>query len=281
MPPLIRNISDTARWVAVYRANETDRPDAVFRDPFARELAGDRGQEIFSGLKEARRNEWPFIARTYVIDAFITEQVREGVDMVINLAAGLDTRPYRMTLPASLQWIEIDLPGILDYKEQILSGASPVCKLERIRLDLSDEAARRPVFESLARRARRVLVVSEGLLIYLSADQVRNLARDLATEPSFQRWIAEIASPGLLRLMQRSLGKAVADAGAPFQFAPPEGTAFFAPLGWNVVSVKSMLRVAGEIKRLPLFLRLFSWLPDPKGPAGNRPWSGVCLLARS
>jgi O-methyltransferase involved in polyketide biosynthesis len=44
--PLIRNISDTALWVAVYRARETDRPDAVFRDPFARRLAGERGEQI-------------------------------------------------------------------------------------------------------------------------------------------------------------------------------------------------------------------------------------------
>jgi len=44
--PLIRNISDTARWVAVYRARETERADGLFRDPFARRLAGTRGEEI-------------------------------------------------------------------------------------------------------------------------------------------------------------------------------------------------------------------------------------------
>src|SRR5713226_7063171 len=44
--PLIRNISDTARWVAVYRARESERPDALFKDTFARKLAGQRGEEI-------------------------------------------------------------------------------------------------------------------------------------------------------------------------------------------------------------------------------------------
>src|SRR4051794_2293342 len=46
--PLIRNISDTALWVAMYRAWETERPDPVFRDPYARRLAGTRGEEIMS-----------------------------------------------------------------------------------------------------------------------------------------------------------------------------------------------------------------------------------------
>src|SRR5246127_3336057 len=97
--PLIRNISDTARWVAVYRARETERPDAIFRDPFARRLAGERGEQIAQGMRTLARADWSFITRTYLIDRFVSAKVREGADMVVNLAAGLDTRPYRMDLP--------------------------------------------------------------------------------------------------------------------------------------------------------------------------------------
>jgi O-methyltransferase involved in polyketide biosynthesis len=49
--PLIRNVSDTALWVAVYRARETDRPDAVFRDPYARRLAGARLKRLSFGMR--------------------------------------------------------------------------------------------------------------------------------------------------------------------------------------------------------------------------------------
>src|SRR2546427_2139072 len=94
----IRNISDTARWVAVYRARETDRPNAVFRDPFARRLAGERGEQIAQAMPFDNRSGWPFVARTYLFDELIAQGVREGVDMVLNLAAGLDARPYRMDL---------------------------------------------------------------------------------------------------------------------------------------------------------------------------------------
>ena len=48
--PLIRDISDTARWMAVYRARESERPDAVFTDPFARRLAGERGEQIANAM---------------------------------------------------------------------------------------------------------------------------------------------------------------------------------------------------------------------------------------
>ncbi|HEY6387150.1 MAG TPA: SAM-dependent methyltransferase, partial [Candidatus Acidoferrum sp.] len=162
--PLIRNVSDTARWVAVYRARETERPDAHFRDPFARRLAGERGEQIAKSMPLGRDNDWSVITRTYLGDQFIKEQVQQGVDMVINLAAGLDARPYRMQLPASLKWIEVDLPEILAYKKEILRDEKPVCSLERIRLDLSNAALRRDLFAELGDRSQKALIITEGLL---------------------------------------------------------------------------------------------------------------------
>src|SRR5213596_4397947 len=166
--PLVRNISDTALLAAIYRARETERPDAVFCDPFARRLAGERGDQIAKSMPFSERATWAWITRTYAYDEFIKEQVREGVDMVVNLAAGLDARPYRMNLPASLHWIEVDLPGILDYKEDVLRGEKPACILDRIRLDLSDANARREVFAELGSRGSKALVISEGLIVYFT-----------------------------------------------------------------------------------------------------------------
>ena len=57
----IRNVSDTAKWVAEYRAMETDRPDAIFRDPYARRLAGVEGARIVDSLKQGRALAWPMI----------------------------------------------------------------------------------------------------------------------------------------------------------------------------------------------------------------------------
>jgi methyltransferase (TIGR00027 family) len=278
--PLIRNISDTARWVAVYRARETDRPDAIFRDPFARRLAGERGEQIANSMPLGRDNDWSMVTRTYLIDEFVTDQVRQGVDMVINLAAGLDSRPYRLQLPSTLRWIEVDLPEILDYKEGILRAEKPVCTLERFRLDLSNVNARRELFLQLGNRAKKALIITEGLIIYLTADEVSTLAQDLTTSPSFHSWILDIASPGLLRMLQKRMAAQLNQA-APFKFAPDEGLDFFLPYGWKPVDVRSLLKNAARLKRLSFFLRLVALLPESESSRRNRPWSGVCFLSRS
>jgi methyltransferase (TIGR00027 family) len=276
---LIHNISDTARWAAVYRARETERPDALFHDPFARRLAGERGEEIANAIAFSNQNTWSWLARTYLFDHFITQEIAGGCDLVINLAAGLDARPYRMNLPASLQWIEIDLPGILDYKEEILRGDKPVCALERIRLDLSEANARRECFAKLGSRGSKALIISEGLIVYFTTDEVGALAQDLAAPASFQRWLTDLASPGLLNLLKKKMGTQMGDS-AVLKFAPPEGPAFFGPYGWKPLEVRSFLKTAAQLKRLPFFLKIVSLLPESNGAQGSRPWAAACLMAK-
>jgi len=279
-PLEVRNISDTARWAAYFRAQETKRSDAIFRDPYAERLCGQHGVDIANTLPDGNKHAWAWVTRTHLFDHFITQELQRGVDLVLNLAAGLDARPYRMKLPASLQWIEVDLPEILTYKEEILAGEKPACALERIRLDLADVNARRALFAGLNQRAKKILVLVEGLLIYLSAAEVAALAKDLASGASFQRWLMDLCSPGLLKMMQKTTGKRLSEIGAPFKFAPAEGPEFFSPHGWEPMEVKGMLKTAAQFKRPPLLLRLFALLPEKKGPAGNRPWSGVGLFKK-
>ncbi len=278
--PLIRNISDTARWVAMYRAVETERTDPLFRDPFARRLAGTRGEEIAAVVRKRMKQSWPLVLRTYLFDSLIAEHLRQGGDMVLCLAAGLDARPYRMGLPQSLPWIEVDLPEILDYKESVLAGEKPRCALRRVRLDLSDRDARRALFAELGRQAKTALVVTEGLLIYLTPEQVASLADDLAEVPGFRRWAIDISSPGLRKRLTRQVGSLLAEAKAPFHFSPEEGPGFFTPHGWTPTDVRSMLKWAGKKGRLKPFFHLLSLLPDPKGRLGEHPWAAVCLLER-
>lgn len=134
---LIESISDTARWVAIYRAMESERRGALFNDPYARRLGGRRGEEIAARLPESKTAALSVIVRTQLLDELITNVVSEaGVDTVINLAAGLDARPYRMALPSSLRWFEVDLPEMISYKSQQLADAKPRCQLERIAADL-------------------------------------------------------------------------------------------------------------------------------------------------
>ncbi|HYV98823.1 MAG TPA: SAM-dependent methyltransferase [Gemmatimonadaceae bacterium] len=279
-PGKIRNISDTARWVAVYRAEETERPDAVFRDPYARRLMGERGPLIIASLRKRESMSWPFVARTFLIDKFVTREVAGGCDQVINLAAGLDSRPYRMDLPPSLAWVEIDLAEIIEEKQEILRNEMPRCRLERIVLDLADESARRAVFARLGARAKRTLIITEGLIVYLSREQVASLADDLHAMPGASRWITDLSSPRLLKMLDKTMGRRVREAGAPFKFAPEEGPEFFTRHGWKPMDAASMFHEAGRLRRLPFFWSLLAKLPEPKNWKPSRPWSGICVFDR-
>src|SRR5215469_70304 len=173
----VRNVSDTALWVAVYRAQESERKDALFYDPYARQLAGERGAEI---EREIGMPGWPIVVRTQVLDEQILKAVeQDGFDTVLNLAAGLDTRPYRLALPTKLRWVEVDLPAMIEYKREALKDAKCFCRLERHALDLADGQARRALFAKLGAAANKVLVITEGLLIYLDEAEVKSLAADL------------------------------------------------------------------------------------------------------
>ena len=277
--PLVSNVSDTARWVAVYRGWESARPDALFRDPYADRLAGERGRAIAAVAPRQARNGWPMVTRTKVIDDLIQTSVEQGCDRVLNLAAGLDTRPYRLALPETLHWIEADLPAMIEEKETLLAGEKAACRLSRERVDLADAAQRAAFLDRGLAGAARGLVITEGLLGYLDDDAVRQFGRDLAARPAIRWWILDLASPAILQMMQRGMGGHLANA--PLKFGPANGVAFFEELGWQAREIRSIFHEAVRFHRLPFLFRVFTLLPaaDPRR-LGKARWSGVVRFER-
>ena len=205
--------------------------------------------------------------------------VREGYDMVLNLAAGLDARPYRMDLPSSLQWVEVDLPGIIEEKEKVLNHETPRCNLTRIKLDLADRKARMELFKKLNSKASKILVMTEGLIIYLTSAQVASFATDLSSQKNFKRWVFDMVSPALLKMIQEKMGPALGGSGAEFQFAPEEGEEFFLKYGWKSLESRSGLKTAASLNRLNEEIMLqVAAIPETEGPSSQFPWTGVCLF---
>jgi methyltransferase (TIGR00027 family) len=278
--PLVRNVSDTARWVAFYRAMESARPDALFKDAYADKLAGERGRAIAAHVPRQARSGWPMVVRTRVMDDLIVASIADGCDRVLNLAAGFDTRPYRMALPESLEWVEADLGPMIDEKEKLLEGEKPRCALRRERVDLSDASARDGFLARETRGANKVLVLTEGLLAYLDDDAVRTLGRDFASRPAVRWWVLDVTSPAILRMLTKGMGTQLHHA--PMRFAPADGVAFFESLGWRAVDIRPIFREAVRLRRLPLLLRMFAFLPDPDPrKPGNTRWSAVVRFGRA
>jgi methyltransferase (TIGR00027 family) len=202
------------------------------------------------------------IARTAVLDELILQTVnRDGARCVVNLGAGLDTRPYRLALPADLRWVEADLPKVIEYKRKLLDGEQPRCQLERFSLDVTDAAARR-VFLDRVPAGLSTLLISEGLLTYLRSDEVAELARDLATPAAVEWWVLDfVGSPGLLAWVNRFPRRRVSTE-ASLLFASPEGANVFRPWGWDPVEVRSSWLEQRRLGREPWPMHA-AWVASP------------------
>ena len=249
----IENVSDTAFWVAHYRGVETLRADALFRDPLAAVLAGDRGRRIAEAMPRAFITSWVIAVRTRIIDEFIQAAVSGGVDTVLNLGAGLDTRPYRMDLPPSLNWIEADYPAMMDYKDGLLTRKATRFKLTRVKCDLADAAERKAVLANANAQAKKMLVLTEGVVPYLSVDEVGALADDLRTLDHAAYWIVDYPSQDLWHHRQKTMTSRLKNA--PFKFNPGDWFGFFERHGWKSTDVRYLGNESerfGRKMRLPM-----------------------------
>jgi methyltransferase (TIGR00027 family) len=275
MVGLVRNVSDTARWVATYRAEESTRADALFYDPLANKLAGERGRAI--AQRASRHSRWALVMRTHVIDGFVQSALHEGCDCVLNLAAGFDTRPYRLPLPADLLWVEADLPELIAEKELLLAGERPRCRLHREAVDLASPAALDDLLNRWLAESQRAAVITEGLVHYLEEAVVAAFARTLFSHSNAHTWIVDFNSPRVAAELARSMGDLLDRA--PFRFAPANGVGFFEELGWQARDVRSLFHEGARLRRVPLLLRPLALLPppNPRQLARER-WSGVVRL---
>jgi len=242
MAELIAHVSDTAFWVAYYRWIETQRPDALFKDPLSIKLVGDRGADIAKHMGIQRAMAWSMALRTWIIDRYIDEEIKSGCDGFVNLGAGLDTRPYRLDLPRDFPWIEIDFANVVDYKTETLKDDAPGCRLTRIACDLSDDTARRALLAKLNTTGRRLCVLTEGVVPYLTNDSVADLARDLHQQTNITHWITDYFSPLFNKISARGNIRRRLARNAPFRFDPGpdliDWPAFFAQNGWTIDEIR-------------------------------------------
>ena len=229
----LKNVSDTAFWVAYYRAIESKKKTPVFRDPFASLLVGEYGEKVSSSLRAIEKYAyWSVIIRTRLIDECLLKYIGQGYKTVINLGAGLDTRPYRHIFPPNVHWIEIDFPAVIEFKNEKLKNEQPRGHLERIGLNLSEQLERERLFCELNTRVGPAIVLTEGVIPYLTEDAVSSLAKDIKKQSNFTLWLAEYYAPEVYPRYQSPKIKGLM-GDASFQFFPPNWFSFFEDCGWT------------------------------------------------
>ena len=245
---MFSDISDTARWVAYYRALESKREDALFKDPFAEMLAGKRGEEIVNSLPSGLRSAWSLAIRTVAFDELILKTVSSGnFKYVINLASGLDSRPYRLPLPEDIHWIEVDFPEILDSKIELMQQFKPTCALQHWKYDLSNADMRKEMYAKINDLKGNVFIISEGLICYLEEADVKQLSEDIFASSNIKSWLFDLFSPLGLKMLNHSWRSFFNENGAHLRFG--NYPAFFENSGWKVVEKISVLEQARRYHR--------------------------------
>jgi methyltransferase (TIGR00027 family) len=198
------SVGSTAVMVAAARAGETDRDDALIRDPYAKILVAGAGTGVWEFMlddsfiaKVADAGEGGAEAaavfehmgnyqavRTHFFDAFFADAAAAGIRQIVILASGLDSRAYRLDWPAGTTVFEIDQPKVLEYKATTLAehGVAPSAVRHEVPIDLRHDwpaALRERGFDPSVPTAW----LAEGLLMYLPADAQDRLF-ELVTELS-------------------------------------------------------------------------------------------------
>jgi methyltransferase (TIGR00027 family)/uncharacterized protein (TIGR02246 family) len=240
-------VGNTARWIAASRAKETELALPLFSDPFARELAGDTGFELQRSMRAAMgvQGDGPdlylSIRTKFLDDALHSTVGSRGLHQVVILAAGMDTRAFRIPWPSGVKVFEVDRDEIFDHKEMVLAraGASPSCDRHVVRADLA-----RPWAAALAaagfERSKPAAFLVEGLLMYLEEADALALLTAIGGIAAPGSWIAaDVVNPEVLTspYMTRYM-TALREAGSPWKFGIEDPESFFRQRGWSPTVVQ-------------------------------------------
>ena len=234
-------MSLTALLTAALRANESSRADRLFDDPFAGALAGSEGRALLRSIAARLGGEdvfAPIAVRTRFIDDVVLRVVTEAhVHQVVLLAAGMDTRAYRLALPPTTRVFEVDRLALLVLKEARLRSIQrePRCHRVVIEADFVRRWPIGPLLDAGFSEREAVLWIIEGLLVYLEEAAIHRLISELTAASPPNSWlVADVVSARALRhpgtiAVQRIL----AGAGAPMRFGTDDPGELFARCGWD------------------------------------------------
>lgn len=264
----------TSLWVAAMRAIETERPDAMISDPFARALAGEKGFQVMSESDPPGPARPPVLAvRTRYFDDVICAALDAGIRQLVVVAAGMDARAFRLPLPSGTRMFELDQPQVLAYKADRLGIAKPQCDRITVPIDLREDWPASLLAAGFVRNAPTLWLL-EGLLPYLREPDVRTLLSritDLAAPRS--EILFDVSGRLVLESpYMRERFEFVAKLGAPWQFATDEPEALIEPLGWTAsVTEHAVIGQAHGRWPFPVFPRGTPGVPQSFLVHGVRP----------
>jgi methyltransferase (TIGR00027 family) len=179
----------TARWTAAARATENRRKDPLFDDPWADALAGKEGREWVEHW--AAERVAPIVLRTRFFDDFLQRVTwRDEIRQIVLMAAGLDTRAYRLRWPDRTRFFELDQAAVLRRKERILRSARarPGCALRMVEADLTG-AWKETLLQAGFDPSEPCGWLLEGFFVYLPNERLAHLLEEVTDLSAHGSWM--------------------------------------------------------------------------------------------
>jgi methyltransferase (TIGR00027 family) len=230
-------VAGTGLLVAAIRARESQRADRLFTDPFAEKLAGAAGMRHLDAAIEAsgEQSTVQIVVRTRFWDEALLHAATTAGQVVI-LAAGMDSRAYRLEWPDGVTVFELDQPTVIEAKNRLLADDVPRCRRVAVGVDLADDWPSALTASGFDAGAPSVWLI-EGLLQYLDELEVRALfARVDALSAPGSVLLYEVVGQTLLDSpMMAGLLESMAAQGSPWLFGSDAPGELAERHGWTAV----------------------------------------------
>jgi methyltransferase (TIGR00027 family) len=235
-------IAKTSLLTAALRAVESNRSESegrLFTDPFAEVLAGSEGFSILGQVRAAVGEQPSIPLRTRYFDDRVSHGLAQGIRQIVILAAGMDTRPYRLPFPEGTWVYELDRPEVLTYKQEKLANTSPRCTRHAVGVDLRGEWQSK-LIEAGMNTTDRTLWLIEGLLVYLDEADVLTLfekVNSLSVPNSLL--LFDVLGRSLINAPQMAQHRRFSEKlAAPWRFGLDEPEKFMEQFGWEAVATQ-------------------------------------------
>jgi methyltransferase (TIGR00027 family) len=256
-------VATTGLLVAAMRAEESKRPDRLFEDPFAAALAGPEGFGALATWRAATGSPGvPIIeVRTRFFDEALLRAMDGGVRQFVILAAGMDSRAFRLSWPAGARVFEIDQPEVVARKAELLRDVRPTCARVALGVNLAEDWPAKLAASGFDLGVPTFWLV-EGLFQYLNEEAVRALlARIDALAAPHSMLLFDVLGRSLLEAPALAPAlRVMKEWGAPWRFGTDEPAGLLPAARWNTRSTEPA-QVGHRWGRWP-------FAPMPKGVPG-------------
>ena len=230
-------ISSTAFLTCGARADDAKSKKPICGDTYARLFLNEHGRAFYDGFKKENGPVASFVARHRMIDDMLRAKIADNGDTtVIIIGAGFDTRAFRLDGGV---WFEIDEPQLIDAKDHLLPVNQCKNSVRRVSIDsaLENLADKLPVIAP----GSPVVVIMEGVFIYLSDSQIRQTISVLRFAFPGHTLICDITTRHFMKKYGKTLSRRIEALGAKLKYLVDDPSLIFRTAGYRLVSTNSII----------------------------------------